>query len=231
MEVDLNCDLGEGAGCDAELMPLVSSANICCGVHAGNAVLSLQTLKFAQKHGITVGAHPGHDDRKHFGRREIPVSTAELEQLCRRQVETLVSLAKQVGVAVKYLKPHGGLYHQACRDRSYAYPIIDVASEFGLAVVGLPKSALRDAAQNRCHFVAEGYADRGYRTDGSLVPRDEPGAFVPNADAAVVQALWLIQQKNVRTLCVHGDNPEALAFVHTLRAGLLAAGISLKAFA
>src|SRR5262245_30220743 len=122
MNIDLNCDLGEGAGLDAELMPLITSANICCGAHAGDEADIRRTLTLAREHGVVIGAHPGYADREHFGRREMTLDETAVFELVDRQVSDLSHWAADAGVALRYLKPHGALYNQACRDASIARP-------------------------------------------------------------------------------------------------------------
>jgi UPF0271 protein len=231
MEIDLNCDLGEGYPFDAELMPLITSANIACGFHAGDAATAFETLRLAAGQGVQVGAHPGYADREHFGRRELTYSEQQVCQECVYQIGALAGLAKVAGIELSYVKPHGALYNQACRDLSYAKSIVRAAELFDLAVMGLPDSQLQKACGGRCPFVAEGFADRRYLPDGSLVPRSQADAFVESAEEAVRQAEWLLQNKGVKTLCVHGDNPQAVPFVRALRAGLQAQGITIKPFA
>jgi UPF0271 protein len=228
MDIDLNADLGEGAGFDAELMPLVTSANICCGLHAGGPAEIAATLELAQKHGVTVGAHPGYDDREHFGRRELQLTSDAITELVRMQVQTVEALAWERGMAVKYVKPHGALYNQAYRDEAIARALIAAVR---VPIVGLPGSQLEAAAKGRVPFIPEGFADRRYRPDGSLVPRTEPDALVHDPDEAVKQVEWLIREKGVRTICVHGDNPQAVAFTKAVRSALLARGFTLKPFA
>ncbi len=231
MDIDLNADLGEGAGCDAELMPLVTSANVCCGAHAGDPDTIRETLRLADRHCIAVGAHPGFADRQHFGRREQEATWQQAFNLCVYQVGALVGLARAEGVRVRYVKPHGALYNQACRDDEVADGVVQAAGLFALPVVGLPGSVLAEVAAGVVPFVPEGFADRRYRPDGSLVPRTEPDAFVHDPEEAVTQVERLIREKGVRTVCVHGDNPEAVAFAKAVRAALLARGFRLKPFA
>jgi UPF0271 protein len=230
MEIDLNCDLGEGYPFDAELMPLITSANISCGAHAGDSSTMLATLKLAGEHGVQVGAHPGYADRDHFGRRELDLREEVVFQECHKQVKGLTELALAHHLEVRYLKPHGALYNQACRSAAYARPVVRVAKEFGLAVMGLPNSELEEASKGHCPFVAEGFADRRYLPDGTLVPRSQPNAFVEDPAGAVCQAERLIQSKRIQTLCVHGDNPQAVVFVKASRSALLARGITIRPF-
>lgn len=231
MEIDLNADLGEGAGFDADLMALVTSANVCCGAHAGSPAVSGATLQLARAAGVAVGAHPGYPDREHFGRRELELSEYELWAECAFQTGGLVGLGAAERAGVRYVKPHGALYNRACRDRSVARAVVAAAALYKLPIVGLPGSALAAEAEGVVPFVAEGFADRRYRPDGSLVPRTEPDAFVHEPGAAVTQVEWLVREKGVRTICVHGDNPDAVAFAKAVRAALLARGFTLKAFA
>jgi UPF0271 protein len=231
VEIDLNADLGEGAGFDAELMPLVTSANVCCGLHAGGPTEIAKTLLLADRHGVTIGAHPGYADREHFGRRELNLGNRELVALCVYQLGALDAMAGSMGLEVRYVKPHGALYTQACRDRNLADVFVVAAARFQLPVVGLPDSQLEGACYDRLHFIREGFADRRYRPDGSLVPRTEPDAFVHDPEEAVTQVEWLIRERSARTICVHGDNPQAVAFTRAVRESLLGRGFTLKAFA
>lgn len=232
MEIDLNADLGEGAGFDAELMPLVTSANVCCGLHAGGPAEIVRTLRLAQEHGVTVGGHPGYADREHFGRVECTLEPEELVALCVYQLGALEVLARARGLDVRYMKPHGALYNRACRDSATAEGVVIGANDLSMSVVGLPGSQLEAACRDHLvRFIPEGFADRRYRPDGSLVPRAEPDAFVHDPGEAVRQVEWLIREKGVRTVCVHGDNPQAVAFAKAVRAALLARGFTLKPFA
>jgi UPF0271 protein len=231
VEIDLNSDLGEGAPHDEELLALVTSANVACGFHAGDALTSLRTLRLAHARGVVIGAHPGHHDRAQFGRRELPLPPEQVYAECVYQIGALVGLAHSTGGQVRYVKPHGGLYHQACREERFAEPLVAAAQLFGLGVIGLPASRLEALAAGRCLFTAEGFADRRYRDDGSLVPRDQPNAFIENPDEAVAQVERLVRERCVRTVCVHGDNPDAIAFVRALRETLLRRGVLIRPFA
>jgi UPF0271 protein len=230
MEIDLNADLGEGAGFDAELMPLITSANVCCGLHASGPGEIAETIALAMRHDVVVGAHPGYADRENFGRRELALRRHDLVALCLYQLGGIVAMASAVGRDVGYVKPHGALYNQACRDPAVAECVVLAATEFRLPVLGLPDSALEAACRDRLPFVAEGFADRRYRPDGSLVPRTEPDAFVHDPDEAVKQVERLIEAKGVRTICVHGDYPQAVAFTKAVREALLARCFTLKPF-
>jgi UPF0271 protein len=230
MHVDLNCDLGEGCGLDEELMPLITSANVACGFHAGDPLTALAALRAAARCGVQVGAHPGFADREHFGRRELALPPEQVFADCVYQVGALAGLGQAAGLKLAYLKPHGALYNMACRDDALARPVVEAAQAFGLALMALPGSRLEALCAGKLPFVAEGFADRRYLPDGSLAPRSQPGAFVADADEAVAQAVRLIGQGRVRTLCVHGDNPQAVAFVRGLRAALEARGVAVRRF-
>ncbi|MFL5341878.1 MAG: 5-oxoprolinase subunit PxpA [Gemmataceae bacterium] len=229
MRIDLNCDLGEGCAFDAELMPLITTANVACGFHAGDPAMALAALEVAAKHGVHVGAHPSFPDQANFGRAELVRAERQVFEDCVYQIGALDGLARAASVRLGHVKPHGALYNQACRDDAYARPVLRAAAVFGLPVMGLPGSRLQALGGDR--FVAEGFADRGYRPDGSLVPRTEPGAFVESPAAAVAQVEWLIRERGVQTVCVHGDNPAAVAFVRELRSALLQQGFEIRALA
>jgi UPF0271 protein len=231
MDIDLNSDLGEGCGQDEELMPLITSANICCGQHAGSYATCYAALGLAGRDGVAVGAHPGFEDPEHFGRRELELSEDQVYFLCLYQVGGLMALARDLDLAIRYLKPHGALYNQACRDDRYARAVAEAAQVLALPLLGLPGTRMEALAALRCRFVAEGFADRRYLADGTLVPRSRPDALIMDPEEAVRQAEWLISAKGVRSLCVHGDNPEALAFARNLRAELERRGLTLRAFA
>jgi UPF0271 protein len=230
MEIDLNCDLGEGCAHDAELMPLITSANIACGFHAGDPATAYTALTAAARHGVQAGAHPGFPDREHFGRQELTRTEQQILEDCLYQVGALAGLARATGQPLRHLKPHGALYNLACRDDAYARPIVEAAALFQLQLLGLPGSRLQVLSAGRCPFVAEGFADRRYRPDGSLVPRSQPDAFIEDPAEAVKQVEWLLRERGVRTLCVHGDNPQALAFVRTLRDALSQQGFAIRAY-
>jgi len=230
LNIDLNSDLGEGCEHDAELMALITSANISCGFHAGDSATARTALAHAAQFGVRVGAHPGFADREHFGRRELELSQKEILELCVYQIGALAGLAKLVGVPLNFIKPHGALYNMACRDDRFAGPIVEAAVLLGLPLLALPGSRLQQLSQGKGGFIAEGFADRRYQPDGSLVPRSRPDAFVEDPEEAVRQAGWLVRERGVRSLCVHGDNPHALDFVRVVRAALVREGFVLRAF-
>jgi UPF0271 protein len=170
-------------------------------------------------------------DREHFGRRELALPAEQVFAECVYQVAALAGLARTAGLTLSHVKPHGALYNMACRDDACAEPVVRAAEVFGLPVVGLPGSRLAAACAGRVPFVAEGFADRRYLPDGSLVPRSRPDAFVADPAEAVQQAERLVRDRGVRTLCVHGDNPAAVAFVRELRSHLERQGVAVRPFA
>jgi 5-oxoprolinase (ATP-hydrolysing) subunit A len=232
MQIDLNCDLGEGGAFDADLMPLITTANVACGFHAGGPEEATAAMKLAVQYGTRVGAHPSFPDREHFGRREMNRPLVAVMEDCAYQVGALVGLAKLFGKPLSHVKPHGALYNMACRENAMALAVMYSAAEFGLPLMGLPASRMQAiCAIEDVRFIPEGFADRRYRPDGTLVPRTESGAFVESPDEAVAQAEWLIRDRGIRSLCVHGDNPDAVAFVRTLRKVLEQRGFEIRAFA
>lgn len=229
MRIDLNCDLGEGGAHDDELMTLVTSANIACGFHAGSPSLAATALATAARRGVQVGAHPGFPDRDHFGRRELDLPEQQIFADCVYQIGALAGLARAAGIPLRHVKPHGALYNMACRADHYARSVLAATALFQLPVMGLPNSRLQVLSAGVCPFIAEGFADRRYLPDGSLVPRSRPDAFVDSPDEAVRQVDWLLRERGVQTICVHGDNPQALAFVRELRAALTRQGYAIEA--
>lgn len=228
--IDLNCDLGEGAALDAELMPLITSANICCGGHAGGPDETRIALELARAYKVQIGAHPGYPDRDGFGRVELGWSADQIELEVEEQLIIFEEVCEQVGVAVAYVKPHGALYNRTCRDEETAWAVVRSCERRRLAVMGLPNSALERIAGDTVGFIAEGFADRRYREDGTLVPRTDANPFVHSPEEAVAQVKRLLDAETVRTLCVHGDNPQALDFVRALRQALLDCGFSIQRF-
>ena len=237
--LDLNCDLGEGAGHDAELMPLVTSASIACGAHAGDEATMRATVALAQRHGVAIGAHPGFADRANFGRKEMRLSADALRRLVIEQVAALARLAP-----LRHVKPHGALYTLAARDRGVADTLAEAVASIGTDFVlfALAGSELvRSGRRCGLRVAEEAFADRTYRRDGTLTPRGEPGALIADEAAAVAQVLSLARDGVVRaaddtevllkadTICLHGDGPHAVAFARRLRSELAAAGIRLQA--
>jgi len=229
--IDLNADLGEGFPHDEALLGLVTSASIACGAHAGNQAIMLETLQTAQRHGIAVGAHPGFEDREGFGRFEREMTTGEVEQLIGRQVDTLQRLADEIGIPIRFVKPHGALYNQAQRDPQMAQGIINAVVRLGLPVLGQPGSVLESLADaTGVRFVAEGFPDRRYQEDGRLVPRTDPNAVLHDPEEVASQVVRLLK-RGYETLCIHGDAPNAVANALSISEILTQQGIILRSFA
>jgi 5-oxoprolinase (ATP-hydrolysing) subunit A len=225
--IDLNADVGEGFPTDEALLGLITSANVACGFHAGDASTMARVSEVAAELGVVVGAHVGYRDRESFGRRPMDVAAHVVGEETAAQIEAL----RLAGGAVRYVKPHGALYTRATHDRACAEAIVAATLAAGVgAMLGLPGSALLAAASTSGLLaVAEGFADRGYRPDGSLVPRSEPGAML-GVDDAVRQGVRLALGGSVATLCVHGDEPGAVKLAAELRAALAAAGVDAASF-
>jgi UPF0271 protein len=232
--IDLNADVGEGFDEDAALLAVVTSANVACGFHAGDASTMEATCERAAREGVAVGAHVGYRDPAGFGRRELGLAPRELAEETLEQLGALAGCARTAGAEVRHVKPHGALYHRCARDRAAADAVAGAIAAFdpGLRVVGPPGSALLAAAGSvGLAAVAEGFADRGYGPDGGLVARDEPGAVL-GAEAAAAQAVELALGRRglaVQTLCVHGDTPGAAALARTVRAALEEASVTVVA--
>lgn len=244
--IDLNSDLGESYGAaivgdDAAMMPLVTSANLACGAHGGDPATMAAACAAAVARGVAIGAHPSYDDRAGFGRRDLEVAPAVLAAQLRAQISTLTTAAEEAGGRVRYLKPHGALYNRIVHDASRAGVVADVAASAGLPLMGMPGSAAeRAAAAAGVPFLAEGFADRAYRGDGSLVPRSEPGAVLHDPELIAARAVRLALEGvvqtidghdialHVRSLCVHGDTPGAVAIALAVRAALLDSGVALE---
>jgi UPF0271 protein len=233
--IDLNADVGEGDYPDEVLLGIVTSCNIACGGHAGDADSMAATIAVAMRRGVAIGAHPGYPDREHFGRRSGYVAAEALYETLAAQTSDFALIAAELGAAVTHLKAHGALYHDASRDQQLAECVARVAAELPgrVALVGPPGSALEVAAiRLSLPFIAEAFVDRRYRDDGSLVPRTEAGAVLDDAGDAVAQALSLAREGRVvtvsgkriavraDTLCIHGDTPGAEGLAAAVRAGL-----------
>ena len=220
MGIDLNCDMGENIGNDEAIMPYITSANIACGFHAGDAKTMQTTVRLAKKYGVNVGAHPSWLDVEGFGRREMTLLPDEVEALMLYQLGALSAIAKAEGVELVHVKPHGALYNQAAKDRSLADAIARAVKSFSvdLVLVGLAGSGLVEAGLEVGLRVAnEGFPDRNYNPDGTLVSRKEAHAIIVSPEDVAKHAVELIQngilfgekRVHVETLCLHGDHPRA----------------------
>ncbi len=229
--IDLNADLGEGLPNDRALLSLVTSASICCGAHAGSAQVIRRTLHDARDRGVVVGAHPGYPDREGFGRRDQELSPERVETLITDQVLALGSLAREAGVLIRYLKPHGALYNQAQRQEPIASGVVAAAVALNLPLLGQPGALVETLCRERgVRYVTEGFPDRRYRDDGSLWPRSEPGAILVEPEELAQQVLRLVADGRVATLCIHGDDPRAVANAELVRTVLTNHGMAVRSF-
>lgn len=242
--MDLNADVGEGYAHDEALMQWVSSANIACGFHAGDAQTMRQAVKWALQYGVAIGAHPSFADREHFGRSymTLPPETVYVQVLY--QLGALDAIARVEGGRMVHVKPHGMLYNQAARDPVLADAIARAVKDLNpaLCLVGLAGSELIKAGERLGLTVRhEAFADRNYQLGGALVPRGEPGALITDEQQALAHVLDMVTQGRVRTasgqwvavradtLCLHGDGPHAPAFAQRIHTALQSRGISITA--
>jgi UPF0271 protein len=248
--IDLNADLGEGFGTsrlseDEALLDLVSSANIACGFHAGDATTMRDTVKAAASRGVAIGAHPSYPDIPGFGRRELGLSPSEIHFHVARQLRAFRDICVAQNAKFSYVKAHGALYNRAARDSSAAAAIAQAIRDVdpSLVLLGLAGSEMAAAAlHSRLTFAAEAFVDRAYKPDGSLVPRQESGAVIHDVRTAVKRAVTLVRSSTVvandgttlgvaaQSLCVHGDNPDALPLLRELRAALESSGVRIAPF-
>ena len=243
MQIDLNADLGEGAGNDEALLALVSSANIACGWHAGDASTMRQCVRWALDKGVAIGAHPSFPDRENFGRSTMHLPPEEITAGVLYQVGALAAIVKAEGGTLAHVKPHGQLYNQAVKEPELAAAIVEAVRRFdpSLKFFGLAGSGMIDAARRAgLTPVEEVFADRGYLPDGSLVPRSQPGALIEDEEQSLAQTLSLVRDHQVRAIdgstvavnaqsvCLHGDGAHALAFARRIRERLTAEGIAIR---
>jgi UPF0271 protein len=242
--VDLNADLGEGASADDALLGIITSANIACGGHAGDEETMRRTVRLANTHGVGVGAHPSYPDREGFGRRVVPMPLGRLVEVLAGQMRVLRDIAGSEGVRLQHVKAHGALYNLAVRDEAVAEAIgramlmVD-ASLIAVALAGAPMGDV--FARLGLRVVREAFVDRGYMADGTLVPRDRPGALLTDPAQAGERAVRMVRSGRVvsvdgveahveaQTLCLHADTPGSPAFAAATRRALEAAGIRLVA--
>jgi 5-oxoprolinase (ATP-hydrolysing) subunit A len=226
--LDLNADLGEEVTDDAALLAVVTSANVACGYHAGTPAIMRAVCEQAAELGVSVGAQVSYADRAGFGRVAMDVPGDLLAEQVADQVGTLSAIAVAGGTAVRYLKPHGALYHRVIDDEEQAAAVLAGSGE--LPVLGMPGALLRLAAVSGRGVLHEGFPDRGYTDSGRLLPRDRPGALLTSAEEIAAQALRLAASTDPRldSLCLHGDSPGAVAHAHAVRRALEQAGWVLR---
>jgi UPF0271 protein len=251
LSIDLNCDCGESYGAwtmgrDAEILPLVSSANIACGFHAGDPTTIRATLELCARNGTAVGAHPAWPDLQGFGRRSLAASAEETYALTLYQISAMAGMARAQGLTLQHVKPHGALYNQAAREPALANAIARAVLDFdpGLILLGLAGSELVRAGESLGVRVAhEVFADRRYEADGSLTPRAHPQALIHDPREAVEQVLDMLLRGRVRcrsgeqipvqadSVCIHGDASGAVEFVRALREAFARSGIEILSLA
>ena len=241
-EVDLNADLGEGFD-DVSILPFLSSCNVACGAHAGSPETMRSTLAAAKRLGVSCGAHPGFPDRNNFGRREMPLTLAELSATISEQIDHILEAASDTGVSLSHVKPHGALYHASNRRSDMARCFLEtiVRRQPAWIVVGQAGSLLLEEGHRMgLRIVAEGFADRLYLEDGTLAPRGVVGAVFDSPEKAAVQALSLVVDEaveasngerlpvRVQTICIHGDTPGAASIAKSIRSRLQEAGVQIR---
>jgi UPF0271 protein len=249
--IDLSCDLGEAESAhdrdvEASLWPLITSANIACGGHAGDRDSMEVAIRRASELGVVLGAHPSYPDRLHFGRVSLPIRGTALRDALIEQLEELCELSHDAGMQVSHVKPHGALYNDAHHDAELAGLVAETVRSVDakLAMVAAAGSSLLSAAKDAgLHAIAEAFADRRYRSDGSLVPRSEPDALLLDPDEAVAQAMRFATESVAlandghritipfATLCVHGDMPRSVERLTAIREGLEQSGCQISASA
>ncbi|HEY2795638.1 MAG TPA: 5-oxoprolinase subunit PxpA [Micromonosporaceae bacterium] len=249
--MDLNADLGEGFGVwrlgdDDGLLDVVTSANVACGFHAGDAATMRRVCVRAAERGVAIGAQVSYRDLAGFGRRRIEYDPDDLRDELIYQLAALDGIAHVAGTHVAYLKPHGALYNSVVWDQAQANAVVAAVAEYryDLPILGLPGSVLLRAADDAgLATVAEGFADRGYRPDGTLVPRTESAALITRPDEVVAQAVRMATTGGVvavdgtpvatpvQSICLHGDTPSAVALAHAVRQALTSAGVTVEPFA
>jgi len=224
--IDLNADLGEEVTDDAALLAVVTSANVACGYHAGNAAIMRAVCEEAARRGVAVGAQVSYADREGFGRVARDVAPEVLRDQVADQVGTLAEIAGAAGTSVRYLKPHGALYHRVLDDAEQAAAVLAGSGE--LPVLTMPGQLHDLAGRAGRRTFREGFPDRGYDAAGRLLPRSEAGALLVEADAIVAQAQRLAAE--VDSVCLHGDSPGAVGHARAVRAALESAGWHLQPF-
>ena len=243
MKIDLNADVGEGLD-DTVLLGSVTSANVACGMHAGGPAVMDRTIALALERGVRIGAHPGYADRENFGRTDLHLGEGELRSLVLYQLGALDALLRARGGVLAHVKAHGALYNRAARDRALARALAEAVGEFrrDLVLVGLAGSVqLEEARKAGLRAAGEAFADRRYLSDGSLMPRSQPGALLIEPAAAADQALQIVRDHRViasdrsrvavdaQTLCLHGDTPGAAEIARAVRAALENEGVEILA--
>jgi UPF0271 protein len=242
MKIDLNCDMGEGCRNDAALMDHISSTNIACGFHAGDAETMKRTVEMAIEKGVAIGAHPGYRDRENFGRTAMHLPAAEVVEVVTEQIAALTEIAIVSGGRLTHVKPHGALYNQAARDSELAAAIAEavIAFDRDLILFGLSGSlSISEAVSRGLRTASEVFADRTYQSDGSLTPRSQSNALIADTEQAVGHVLQMAKSGTATatdgttvpivadTICIHGDGAHALDFARIINQSLRENGIDI----
>jgi UPF0271 protein len=242
MTIDLNCDMAEGIGNEAELMPWISSANIACGYHAGSEDEMKRTMALCLKHDVAIGAHPSFPDRGNFGRTNMNLPNEQVYQIVSDQLQVIDKIAKTLGAKLHHVKPHGALYNMAAKYASLANAIAKAVKDFDdrLIYYGLSQSVMIDEAKKlNLKTANEVFADRTYQLDGSLTPRTKPNALIADETQALHQTIRFVKEGKVTTIegkeiaikadtiCLHGDGAHAVAFAKLIHEKLIAEKIKI----
>lgn len=230
-KIDLNSDLGEGALFDGQIIPLISSANIACGFHAGDSELMDKTIALCKENGIALGAHPGYPDKENFGRTNMKVTPKQVYDFTLYQLGALSAMAKAQGTALQHIKPHGAMYNMAAKDIKLSDAIADAVKDFdsNMILLALSGSKMIEAAKNKgIKYASEVFADRAYEADGTLRARSLEGSMITDEHEAIRRVIRMVREGKVRaytgedisieahSVCVHGDGEKALDFVKAL---------------
>jgi UPF0271 protein len=247
MPINFNADIGEGFANEHLLLPSIDACNIACNAHAGSLAEMEKCVKLAIEHNVTIGAHPSFEDRENFGRLSLQIGLEEIFESVKKQMQLLQEIVNDYGAVISHIKPHGALYHQACTDKKTAQVIIEASKSIvaTTSIVGLPNSILEQAAVNsNCHFIKEGFADRRYHSDMSLVSRKNEKALITKKEEVLLQVQSMIQGKTktiegtetnsniqtdinstmimgIDTICFHGDTPGAVELLNYCRKNVL----------
>jgi 5-oxoprolinase (ATP-hydrolysing) subunit A len=217
--IDLNADLGEGCGQDERIMPLVTSASVATGAHAGDDSTAMATMMLARRHGVVVGAHPGYADRPNFGRIPMNLSAPEVERLVLHQCEHLRRLAAALGIQMPYVKPHGALYNQTVVQPPVALGVVRAVKRLGMALLIQNVGVVPEIANTHgVQIVREGFLDRRYNADGTLVPRSRPDCMLTEPEEIREQMHRLVTSRSVDSLCIHGDSSHAAILARSVHA-------------
>jgi 5-oxoprolinase (ATP-hydrolysing) subunit A len=243
MFIDLNCDLGEGMMTDVAIMPYISSANIACGYHAGDEITMLKTIEYCQRYAVTIGAHPGFDDKANFGRTPMQLSNAELYSLVVSQLELLDGCCRQLNARLNHVKPHGAMYTMAAKNKSMSAVIAKAVKDYreDLIYVGMSGTCMiTEAIAIGLRTASEVFADRRYQTDGMLTPRTEKNALIESKEESLKQVMNFVRDNPITsvegkcitlqadTICLHGDGAHAVEFAKYIHDNLIASGINIQ---